>query len=108
VLILVAFISCQQKFDPVKWQTKEYPEAPPESRKSMLKDLLHNYRLEQLNESRITDLLGKPDWGDSNSITYKIVEDYGSDIDPVYTKNLDIEFNEDKSVKKVSVEEWKK
>jgi hypothetical protein len=41
-------------------------------------------------------------------LTYRIIEDYGSDIDPVYTKDMDIDFDHNQSVKLVSIRERKK
>jgi hypothetical protein len=42
------------------------------------------------------------------NIGYKIDEDYGSDIDPIYTQTLLLHFNKDSTVKSFEVKEWKK
>src|SRR4051812_34119195 len=110
ILVAIVLLSCQQqmKFDKVQWQLKDDPAFPPQSRKAMLKDLQSNYKLEGMRRSQIVELLGEPDHQDDSSITYKIEEKYGSDIDPVYTKTLEVKLNVDKKVKDVNVSEWKK
>lgn len=44
----------------------------------------------------------------SNSLTYNIVLNYGDDIDPVYSKNLDIFFSKDSIITSYKITEWKK
>ena len=61
-----------------------------------------------MNKSQVVKLLGIPDNVDDSSIFYKVVEDYGSDIDPVYTKQLELTLKPDQSVREVKVNEWKK
>lgn len=90
------------------WQTAEDPAFPPKSRNAMLKDLLANYRLAGMSEPQLIRLLGKPDYSSDSTLAYRIIEDYGSDIDPVYNKTLEISFNTGKTVKEVKVREWKK
>lgn len=41
-------------------------------------------------------------------IQYVIEDDFGSDIDPVYSQWLTIRFNMDSMVRAVEVEEWRK
>jgi len=110
LFIVVGFISCQsqKKFDPIQWRTVEDPAFPPQSRKAMLKDLLDNYKLKSMSQSQVFNLLGEPDYSSDSAIIYKIVEDYGSDTDPVYTKTLDITLNKDKTVQSIDVQEWRK
>jgi hypothetical protein len=47
---------------------------------------------------------------DSNidSPYYPIITDYGSDIDPIYTKSLVLYLNKDSIITHYKVEEWKK
>jgi hypothetical protein len=110
LIISIVFLSCQsqERFDKVKWQTREDPAFPPQSRKGMLKDLQSNYKLEGMSPSQITELLGEPDYKDDSSITYNIEEKYGSDIDPVYTKTLEVKLGNYNTVQAVDVREWKK
>ena len=108
--LLSILLSCQSevKFDKVKWQTQEDPAFPPSSRKAMLNDLLSSYKLDQMNKSQVLNLLGQPDYSSDSDIVYKVIEDYVTDIDPVYTKQLEIKLEPDQSVKAVEVNEWKK
>jgi hypothetical protein len=110
VALLIQIISCNSlqeiKFDKVKWMTKEDIEYP--FRNIMLKDLMNNYKLEGLNYVEVIKLLGEPNFSDSISFAYKVVEDYGFDIDPVYTKNLDFEFDKDSVIVSCKIVEWKK
>lgn len=108
LIILIYFSSCQAKFDKVKWRTREYTEAPPEGRKRMLNDLITNYKLKGLKKSELVDLLGEPNYGDDSMISYLIEEDYGTDIDPIYTKFLQFTFNKDSIIEGFRVDEWKK
>jgi hypothetical protein len=104
----IAFVACQEKFDKIKWQTKEYPEAPPESRKRMLHDLTANYKLKGLRKTELTDLLGEPNYADDSTISYLVEEDYGTDIDPIYTKFLRFTLDRDSTIVGFKVDEWKK
>ena len=74
----------------------------------MLNDLLSSYKWNLLNKSQVLNLLGQPDYSSDSDIVYKVVEDYGTDIDPVYTKQLEVKLMPDQSVKAVEVNEWKK
>jgi hypothetical protein len=109
-IILVGLISCknfgQIKFDKIKWMTKDDMEFP--FRKKMLNDLTTNYKLAGLKYGEIIKLLGEPNFSDSSSFAYQVIEDYGSDIDPVYTKNLDFKFDKDSVITSYKIAEWKK
>ena len=74
----------------------------------MLKHLTTNYKLVGLKYGEIIKLLGEPNFSDSVSFAYKVVEDYGSNIDPVYTKNLDLKFDKDSVITSLKIAEWKK
>ena len=74
----------------------------------MFMDLITNYKLVGIKYSQLIGLLGIPDSKDSNSLSYKIVVDYGHDIDPVYTKNLDFTYSNDSIITSFNVNEWKK
>jgi hypothetical protein len=110
LIALIGLFSCkdfeQIKFDKGKWRTKDDMEFP--YRNKMLKDLTTNYKLVGLKHSEIIELLGEPNFSDSSSFAYQVIEDYGSDIDPVYTKNLDFEFSKDSMITAFKIEEWKK
>lgn len=101
-------LSCNQqiKFDRTKWKTKDDMEYP--YRNDMLKDLTTNYKLVGLKYAELLELLGQPNFKDSSSLTYKIIEDYKQDIDPVYTKNLNFTFSSDSVITLFKIDEWKK
>lgn len=74
----------------------------------MLHDLTHNHKLAGLKYRELTDLLGQPNFNDSNTVGYTVEVRYGSDIDPVYTKNLNFQLTKDSVVSSFKIEEWKK
>ncbi len=76
----------------------------------MIDDLINNRQIKGLKYQELVKLLGEPqrNWqSDSNQYYYQIVEDYGMDIDPVYTKNLMIRLR-DSVVCEIKLQEWKK
>ncbi|WP_295711628.1 hypothetical protein [Mucilaginibacter sp.] len=91
-----------------KWLEREDWDYP--RRDEMIDDLIKNHKLKGLRYKQMIELLGEPQGNtqDSIGVYYQIVEDFGSDIDPVYTKNLSVEFNKDSIINKVTIEEWKK
>lgn len=95
-------------FDKEKWLEQEDWDYP--RRDNMIDDLIKNHKLKGLSYKQMVELLGDPQGNarDSIGVYYRIVEDFGSDIDPVYSKNLSIEFNKDSIINKVTIEEWKK
>lgn len=112
-MVLICFlISCESykkfKFDTNKWNQQTDPLFPSSYRSMMLRDLTSNYKLVGFKYSEIIKLLGIPDYKDSNSLSYKIAVEYGHDIDPVYTKNLNFMFSGDSVITSFKVEEWKK
>ena len=50
-------------------------------------------------------LLGPPNHVDSSAISYNIVAGYGTDIDPVYTKDLYLYQSKDSVIYSVKVKE---
>ena len=81
------------------------------NRNSMIHDLTTNYKITGLTYKQLIDLLGKPQGvidSNKNTIFYDVDIDYGHDIDPVYTKTLQIYFNSDSVVTAFNLEEWKK
>ena len=111
-LLLIPFIftSCdnQEKFVKVKWNESADPVFPPPNRKTMIKDLLTNYQIVGLKCSQLTDTLGDPDFKEDFSFGYRIEENYGNDIDPVYSKDLVFYFSTDSTITSYEVKEWKK
>lgn len=113
IILLVYFLaSCNtnKKFDKVKWQEqgdlKIYTHG-----KSMLNDLTKNHKLTGLSYRQLINLMGEPEnYSDKekNIVYYEIETDYGNDIDPVYTKTLQIKLTNDSTVESFEIKEWKK
>jgi len=74
----------------------------------MLSDLTKNHKLKGLTKIELFNLLGPSDHIENNCIYYNIIIDYGSDIDPIYTKALKFNLAGDSVVNSFSVIEWKK
>jgi len=108
IFCLIVFSSCGQKFDKIKWAEDYKSGIPGPNRSKMLDDLTSNYKLVNIKYSQLVDLLGNPDYIESSEISYDIIVDYGTDIDPVYTKNLDFSFSKDSVITSYKVREWKK
>jgi hypothetical protein len=96
------------KFDKERWSEREDPAFPSPDRTRMLADLTSHYKLKGIKYADLVQLLGHPDLNDSNSLGYKIVEEYGRDIDPVYTRNLEFTFSKDSVITSFEVHEWRK
>jgi hypothetical protein len=103
-------ISCNQqiKFDKNKWHEQIDPAFPSTYRPRMLDDLTTNFKLIGLSYHQLVDRLGMTDSKDSGLVSYKIVVKYGSDIDPVYSKDLEFTYSKDSSITSFKVVEWKK
>lgn len=110
--ILIALFSCTNvqgvKFERQQWVEQTDPLFPSPYRSKMLNDLTVNHKLVGLSYNKLVDLLGIPDFKDISSLSYKIVVDYGKDIDPVYTKDLEFSFSKDSVIESFKVNEWKK
>ena len=111
-LVSIFLTSCNsnKKFDKTKWQEqgdlKMYTH-----RKSMLNDLTKNHKLTGLTYRQLVNLIGEPENysdNESNIVYYEIETDYGFDIDPVYTKTLELKLTKDSIVDNFSIKEWKK
>ena len=109
--LALTLLSCQrqQKFDKAKWaEVADLMTFP--NRKYMIDDLIKNYQLKGRKYNEIVKLLNEPQskLDSTLQIFYDINVDYGWDIDPVYSKTLNISFNKDTVVKSFQVIEWKK
>ena len=84
----------QFHFDKVAWQTKGdlnlYPERP-----KIVDGIIENLMFVGQHISTITNFLGEPNQKEQNEITYNIDTKYGSDIDPVSSTYLTINFDKD-------------
>jgi hypothetical protein len=74
----------------------------------MLNDLINNHHLKGLTYRQLIDSIGVPhiDSG-SYEAYYNIILDYGWDIDPVYSKDLVVQLNQDSVVTGFTIKEWK-
>ncbi len=106
------FLACNtdKPFDKTQWIVKsdlgEYPH-----RNSMIKDLTSNFKITGLSYKELIDLIGEPEMnivGEKNQICYKVLTEYGSDIDPISSKTLIIKLNNDSTIADFKVDEWRK
>lgn len=74
----------------------------------MIKDLTTNHKLIGLSYAQLISYLGDPDGKETNSVVYTIAIDYGSDIDPVYSKKLEFSYSKDSTITSFKILEWKK
>lgn len=115
ILGMLAFVlliwSCSSdiQFDRDKWIESDDLMSFPH-RKYMIKDLTKNVPLKGMKYQDVLELLGPPQypWDHVMKIQYVVEEDFGSDIDPVYSQTLILRFTMDSLVRAVEVEEWKK
>jgi len=105
--LLLTIVSCNNKFDKAKWNEPTDAGFPPECRSQMVEDLTSNYKLTGLACGELIDLLGIPDNRDSNTVVYNIALDYGWDIDPIYSKDLEFTFSKDSIITAYKIREWK-
>ena len=111
-LVSIFLTSCNsnEKFDKTKWQEQGDLRIYTH-RKSMLKDLTKNYKLTGLSYRQLVNIIGEPEnYSDKENdiVYYEIETDYGFDIDPVYTKSLQLKLTKDSIVDSYSIKEWKK
>lgn len=107
--VITMMISCtEKKFEKRGWAAKTDPNFPPAERGEMLNDLLANHKLVGLKYADVIVLLGVPDDVDSSLVSYQVEIDYGSDIDPIYTKDLYLYTTKDSIISSYEIKEWKK
>ncbi len=111
---LILISSCQKekniRFDSEKWKTAKSVDIHP-YREQMIKDISENELFLGFNYLRLVDSLGIPENvqpRDTNELYYLIYDDYGWDIDPIYTKYLVLILDKDSIVIDTKVKEWKK
>ena len=98
VVLLLGLNSCTKEipFEKEKWLIKEDFEYP--YREKMITDLLDKHNLKGFSYQQIVDLLGEPDKTMPSTVTYPIRQDYGTDIDPIYSKYLEFRLDQDSVV----------
>ena len=114
IVLFIIFYSCDTKteinFNSQKWLIEKDLEHHP-YRDLMIQDIIENKLFTGFEYNRLIDSLGIPDNvkpRKNNEIYYLIKNDYGWDIDPVYTKYLIFTLSSDSIVKSVNIYEWKK
>ena len=109
--LLTMLTSCDSelKFDSKKW--KEYGDLDTYPyRELMIRDIVDSKKLVGQKYQTVIDSLGQPEtWTieRENELWYSVVIDYGSDIDPVYTKHLTLTMAADSTIDKVEIREWR-
>jgi len=111
IILLFVITSCSSdiKFNKEGWLKHDELEIYP-NRNKMLNDLTKNYKIKGLSYTKLIELICEPEKnikGDNNVLYYYITAKYGHDIDPVYTKTLQIEFGADSIVKDFKINEYK-
>lgn len=110
VIVMIFIASCTQDidFERTKWIERADPIYPSIYRSQMIKDLTTNHKLIGLSYAQLISYLGDPDGKETNSVVYTIAIDYGSDIDPVYSKKLEFSYSKDSTITSFKILEWKK
>ena len=110
--IFLSFTSCkpeQTKFNQNQWKTRN--DLDYNHRELMIEDLSKNYLKPGMKFREVENLLGKNDFvseQDSLQLQYEIYVDYGSDIDPIETKTLIVNFDLDSTLTKTRIDLWEK
>jgi hypothetical protein len=102
---IIAGCSNEMAFDREKWLVVDDLMYP--YRERMVADLLKRYPLKGLTYSQVVDLLGKPEGGEPLYPFYTIRVEYGTNIDPVYVKNLELSLDASAKVVECGVREYK-
>lgn len=112
LIIILIFVSCKQeqiKFNQSQWNTPD--DIDYNHRELMIEDLSKNYLTHGMKFVDIEKLLGKnqlSDEKDSLQLQYEIYTYYGSDIDPIETKTLIINFCADSTLTNIWINHWGK
>lgn len=105
-LMVLVISSCdtRQNFDSNKWKQKGVDWWMTDFREKMVDDLIQSDTLIGLNRKEVIELLGKPMSENEKELVYLIREKYGTDIDPEYISNLQVEFDNEGHVIKCKIE----
>ena len=84
-------------FDSVKWKSNPIDANIDTYRENMSTDLIKGGYLDGKTKFAVSQILGEVENGMSKSDTfiYLVVEKYGTDIDPIYIKELEVIFAND-------------
>lgn len=112
LIIILIFVSCKQeqiKFNRSRWNTRN--DIDYNHRELMIEDLSKNYLKPGMKFTETEKLLGinkLSEERDSLQLQYEIYTNFGSDIDPIETKSLIVNFNSDSTLTSIRVDHWKK
>ena len=111
LLFLGLFSSACKKesaFDKDKWAYRGDMEFP--YREEIITDLLENHHLKGVSYSQLMNTLGTPDQIElaNHKVYYDILTEYGSDIDPIHNKLLEVSLSNDSIVIGYKIREWTK
>jgi hypothetical protein len=94
-------------FDQDKWSVKGDLNTYP-NRAHMVEGIVENFKLEGEKLEEITNVLGKPDFEQPQTVIYSIDTKYGTDIDPIASTQLEITFGVDSIITSKKINSWKK
>ena len=112
IFTILFFISCKPegiKFNKAVWNYRN--DTDYNHRELMIEDLSKNHLKSGAKFHDVEKLLGSNEFvadSDSLQLQYEIYTYYGTDIDPIETKNLIVNFNSDSTLTNIRIEHWKK
>jgi hypothetical protein len=109
ILILAACQQTQRKFDRLSWTEKV--DGFYIQREYIVNDLMKHHLHHGMPYHAVVKMLGEPDIHMNflqHEISYNISLDYGSDIDPVESKDLYMQFSIDSTLMGYEIKDWKK
>jgi hypothetical protein len=107
-IFLFIFVACSQQFDSKKW--KEADDPADKTRYSMAEDLVESKILIGKRRSEVKMLLGdSPNTMENDSLNwyYRVWDYYGSDIDPIKSYGLHVQFNKNGQATLAEIQKWK-
>lgn len=110
IIICSVLISCnkEMKYDVNKWNENE-ENITFENRNAMLNDLLQNYHLKGRNINEMETIFGPIDEhnfsDEENRLVFEVLRKWRG-IDPIYTKYLNIRFNQKGIIDSVYITEF--
>ncbi len=105
--IIAALSACQRhdKFTTEKWLNGDGLQFP--YRDDILNDLIKRDTLKGMTYKQVQHLLGDPDWADSVSFHYQIIETFNNMRKRDHIKNLVFYMGKDSIITKYEVYDWK-
>lgn len=104
MVLVISSCDSRQNFDSYKWKQKGVDWWMTDCREKMVDDLIQTDTLIGLNRKEVIELLGHPESEKEKELVYLIREKYGTDIDPEYISNLQVEIDDEGHVIKCEIE----